>query len=70
MTCCNNNCDQGRNCPDRVYYANSILFFLTDVLAGLGVFVVVMFVFGYIYASIPLTKERTCTPDLIDRILK
>jgi len=39
-------------------------------LASLGFYVVLMFCFGYIYASIPLTKERTCTPNLIDRIFK
>jgi hypothetical protein len=39
-------------------------------LASLGFYTLMMFCFGYLYASIPLVKERTCTPDLIDRILK
>ena len=43
---------------------------LTTILAGLGMYTTAMFCLGYLYASIPLTKERTCTPDLIDRLLK
>ena len=39
-------------------------------LVALGFYTTMMFCFGYIYASTPLVKERTCTPDLIDRILK
>ena len=39
-------------------------------LAGLGMYTAAMFIMGYLYASYPLTKERTCTPDLIDRLLK
>lgn len=40
------------------------------LLAAIGVYAVVMFLLGYIYASYPLVQERTCTPDLIDRVLK
>lgn len=39
-------------------------------LAGLGMYTAAMFIMGYLYASIPVHRERTCTPDLIDRILK
>jgi len=40
------------------------------LLAILGMYAAAMFVLGYLYASIPLAKERTCTPNLIDRIFK
>jgi len=39
-------------------------------LASLGFYALLMFCFGYLYASAPLVKERTCTPDLMDRIFK
>ena len=39
-------------------------------LAALGFYALLMFCFGYLYASIPLVKEHTCRPDLIDRVLK
>jgi hypothetical protein len=37
-------------------------------LVFLGMFAAMMFVLGYLYASIPLAK--TCTPTLIDKVLK
>jgi hypothetical protein len=37
-------------------------------LAALGMFAFLMFCLGYAYASIPLPK--TCTPSIVDRILK
>ena len=39
-------------------------------LSALGMFAVVMFLLGYTYASIPLVMQKTCTPSIIDRILK
>ena len=39
-------------------------------LTFLGMFAAAMFVMGYLYASIPMVKVRTCTPSIIDRILK
>ena len=43
---------------------------LTTILAGLGMYTTAMFILGYLYASIPVHRERTCTPDLIDRVFK
>jgi cytochrome c oxidase assembly protein Cox11 len=39
-----------------------------DFLSLVGAVAVVMFLLGYTYASVPLPK--TCTPTLIDWILK
>lgn len=39
-------------------------------LSALGMFAVLMFLLGYTYASIPLVRERTCTPTITDRIFK
>jgi hypothetical protein len=39
-------------------------------LAFLGFYALLMFCVGYLYASIPLIKEHTCRPDLVDRVLK
>ena len=39
-------------------------------LAALGMFATLMFLLGYTYAKIPLVLQKTCTPDLIDRIFK
>ena len=39
-------------------------------LSALGMFAVVMFLLGYTYAKIPLVLQKTCTPSVIDRILK
>ena len=39
-------------------------------LSALGMFAVVMFLLGYTYAQIPLVLQKTCTPSIIDRILK
>lgn len=41
-----------------------------ELLAALGIYTTIMFAMGYLYASLPVHRERTCTPDLIDRILK
>jgi len=41
-----------------------------QILTALGMYTAGMFVMGYLYASYPLVRELTCTPDLIDRILK
>lgn len=43
---------------------------LTNFLITLGVYTTFMFVMGYLYASYPLVRQLTCTPDLIDRIFK
>lgn len=39
-------------------------------LTALGMFAAAMFVMGYLYASIPMVKVKTCTPSIIDRIFK
>jgi hypothetical protein len=39
-------------------------------LAALGMFAALMFLLGYTYAKIPLVLQKTCTPSIIDRILK
>jgi hypothetical protein len=39
-------------------------------LSALGFYALLMFCFGYLYASIPLVKEHTCTADFIDRVFK
>ena len=38
--------------------------------AALGMFAAAMFTLGYLYASIPLVKAKTCTPTITDRIFK
>ncbi len=38
--------------------------------AALGMFAVAMFALGYLYASIPLVKAKSCTPTITDRIFK
>ncbi|CAB4198416.1 hypothetical protein UFOVP1309_87 [uncultured Caudovirales phage] len=47
-----------------------IFSYIWQGFAVLGMYTAAMFVMGYLYVSIPLQKERTCTPDLIDRILR
>ena len=39
-------------------------------LSFLGMFAALMFLLGYTYAKIPLVLEKTCTPSVIDRVLK
>ena len=65
MQCCNHDCRQGRDCEEHSMYDMVI-----RALSALGMFAVVMFLLGYAYAQIPLALEKTCTPTLIDRILK
>jgi hypothetical protein len=43
---------------------------IKDIFAMVGVVATTMFILGYAYAQIPVVKVKTCTPDLIDRILK
>jgi len=43
---------------------------LKDFFALVGAVATTMFILGYAYASIPVVKVKTCTPTLIDRILK
>ena len=74
MTCCDNygNCRQGRDCPVRAtkMHETSIAIWVVKFLAIIGLYAVICVFIGYAYALIPLTVERTCTPDLIDRMLK
>ena len=65
MNCCNQDCQQGRTCPQYGVYSIVI-----RVLTALGMFAALMFAIGYAYASIPLVLSKTCTPSFIDRILK
>lgn len=44
--------------------------YVWQILAVLGMYAAAMFAMGYLYASYPLVRELTCTPELIDRILK
>jgi len=48
----------------------SLFSYITKFFAIIGLYTALLILLGYLYASAPLTKERTCTPDLIDRILK
>jgi hypothetical protein len=41
-----------------------------ELLTVLGIYASFMFALGYLYASIPLVQERTCSPDFIDRVFK
>jgi len=65
MKCCNQDCQQGRTCPQYGVYSIVI-----RALSAIGMFAAVMFLLGYAYASIPLVLEKTCTPSFIDRIFK
>jgi len=73
MNCCDDwgQCTQGEDCPIRAYEEETgILTYIFKFLVTIGIYAAVMIVLGYLYASAPLVKERTCTPDLIDRIFK
>jgi hypothetical protein len=74
MNCCDayGQCNQGRDCPVRTYKTEntSVLTYIVKFLAIIGFYTFIMFVAGYLWASVPLTVERICTPDLIDRIFK
>jgi hypothetical protein len=65
MNCCNQDCQQGRTCPQYGVYSIVI-----RALSAIGMFAAVMFLLGYAYASVPLVLEKTCTPSFIDRIFK
>ena len=69
MNCCNGNCNQGRNCPVKVH-ETSMATWVVKFFAIIGIYAFIMFFLGYLWASTPLVKERTCTPDLMDRIFK
>jgi ABC-type phosphate transport system permease subunit len=69
MNCCDGNCNQGKDCPLRTK-KESVFSYIIKFFAVIGIYAFIMFVAGYLWASAPLTKERTCTPDLIDRIFK
>ena len=43
---------------------------IKDIFALIGIAATTMFILGYTYAQVPLAKAKTCTPDLIDRVLK
>lgn len=68
MTCCDQNCRQGRDCEQAEQ--RSVYDMAIRALSALGMFAVVMFLLGYAYASVPLVLQKTCTPSIIDRILK
>jgi hypothetical protein len=73
MNCCDEygQCRQGRDCPIRAYQEETgVVTYIVKFLAIIGFYTFLMIVLGYLYASAPLVKERTCTPDLIDRIFK
>ena len=61
-----------RAAHDRQHESDGIGFYDLVIrgLSALGMFAVVMFLLGYTYASIPLVMQKTCTPSIIDRILK
>jgi hypothetical protein len=65
MNCCNQDCQQGRTCPQYGVYSIVI-----RGLTFLGMFATLMFLLGYLYASLPLVKSKMCTPTFVDRILK
>lgn len=44
--------------------------FFIHVLTLIGMFAAAMFVMGYIYASLPMVKVRTCQPSITDRIFR
>jgi len=69
MNCCDGNCNQGKDCPLRAR-RESVFSYVIKFFAVIGIYVFIMFFLGYLWASVPLVKERTCTPDLIDRIFK
>jgi hypothetical protein len=48
----------------------SLFGYITKFFAIIGLYTALLILLGYLYASTPLTKERTCTPDFIDRVLK
>ena len=70
MNCCDEygNCRQGRDCPVKVHETSTT--WVVKFFAIIGFYTFLMIVLGYVWASTPLVKERTCTPDLIDRIFK
>jgi hypothetical protein len=71
MNCCDDygQCNQGRDCPVRAK-KELVFAWVVKFLAIIGLYAVICVFIGYAYASIPLVKERTCTPYLIDRIFK
>jgi len=71
MNCCDDwgQCTQGKDCPIRAK-EESVFSYIVKFLAIIGFYTFLMIVLGYLYASAPLVKERTCTPDLMDRIFK
>jgi len=71
MNCCDDwgQCTQGKDCPIRAK-EESVFSYIVKFFAIIGFYTFLMIVLGYLYASAPLVKERTCTPDLIDRIFK
>jgi hypothetical protein len=72
MNCCDEygQCRQGRDCPIRAKKEESMLGYIIKFFAIIGFYAFLMIVAGYLWASAPLVKERTCTPDLVDRIFK
>ena len=70
MNCCNGNCNQGKDCPIGAKKEESMFGYIIKFFAIIGFYAFLMFVAGYLWASVPLVKERICTPDLIDRIFK
>jgi hypothetical protein len=74
MNCCDDYemCNQGRDCPVRTYKTEGtfVLTYIVKFLAIIGFYTFIMFVAGYLWASAPLTVERSCTPDLVDKIFK
>jgi len=69
MTCCDGNCNQGRDCVARIK-KESVTAYVVKFFAIIGVYAAIMMTLCYLWATAPLVKERTCTPDLIDRIFK
>lgn len=61
-----------RAAHDRQHESDGIGFYDLVIrgLTFLGMFAALMFLLGYTYASIPLVTQKTCTPSIIDRILK
>jgi hypothetical protein len=72
MNCCDDYgmCNQGRDCPIRAKKEESVFGYVIKFLAIIGFYTFIMFVAGSLWASAPLTVERSCTPDLVDKIFK
>jgi hypothetical protein len=74
MNCCDEygNCNQGRDCPVRIQKTIGIAFkeIIMRCLVFLGMFATAMFLFGYVWASMPPVLNKMCTPSFIDRIFK